>query len=121
MLMEKTSIIKAISVGISIFATGLLLFNFSTSTWMFIGSMVIFSLGEILTFPLMGAAIERIAPVDQKAIYLGAGQLNNIGGFIGPIFGGWLLVNLMGGMYIVIAAFMMCSIIFYVKALKTVH
>ena len=121
MLMEKTSIIKAISVGIAIFATGLLLFNFSTTVWMFIGSMVIFSLGEILTFPLMGAAIERIAPVDQKAIYLGAGQLNNIGGFIGPIFGGWLLVNLMGGMYVVIAAFMMCSIIFYVKALKTVQ
>lgn len=120
-MIEKTSLYRSIAIGISIFAIGLMLFNFSTSVWMFIVSMVVFSIGEIFTFPLMSASIERIAPENQKATYLGAAQLNNIGGFIGPIFGGWLLVQFTDIMYVIIAAVMLCSILFYAKALKTVN
>jgi MFS family permease len=116
MIMERTSIIRSLTVGISIFAIGLVLFNFSTTAWMFIVSMIIFSIGEVLTFPLMGSSLERIAPADQKAIYLGSGQLGQIGNFIGPVFGGWLIVHFVDGMYIVIAALMLCSIFFYYQA-----
>jgi MFS family permease len=118
MMTEKMSIYRSLVIGICIFATGLVLFNVSTVVWMFIGSMIVFSIGEIFTFPLMNAAIESIAPDEKKATYLGAAQLNNIGGFIGPIFGGWLLVHFTDGMYFVIALLMLCSIFFYRKALK---
>ena len=118
-MIEKTSLYRSIVMGISIFALGLILFNFSTTILMFISSMIIFSIGEIFTFPLMNATIEKIAPEDKKATYLGAAQLNNIGGFIGPIFGGWLLIHFSEGIYIVIAIFMLCSIFFYGRALKT--
>lgn len=90
---------------------------FHPLVWMFVCSMIIFSIGEIFTFPLMNAAIEEIAPTDRKATYLGAAQLNNIGGFVGPIFGGWLLVQFTSWMYFVIAALMLLSIFFYKKAL----
>ena len=118
MLTEKASIFRSLTIGIITFALGLMLFNFSTTTWMFIGSMIIFSIGEVFSFPLMSAAIEQIAPDDQKATYLGAAQLHNIGGFVGPIFGGWLLVQYTDVMYVVIAAIMLCSILFYAKSLK---
>ena len=117
MLTEKMPIYRSLVVGIIIFALGLVLFNVSTATWMFIASMVVFSVGEIFTFPLMNAAIEEIAPAERKATYLGAAQLNNIGGFVGPIFGGWLLVQFVDWMYVVIALLMLVSIVFYRKAL----
>ena len=116
-LTEKMSLYRSLVIGIVIFACGLGLFNVSTAAWMFVASMVVFSIGEIFTFPLMNAAIEEIAPSDQKATYLGAAQLNNIGGFVGPIFGGWLLVQATNWMYFIIAALMLYSIFFYKKAL----
>lgn len=116
-MIEKMSLYRSLRIGIVIFALGLVLFNVSTSTWMFIGSMMIFSIGEIFTFPLMNAVIEEIAPNDQKGTYLGAAQLKNIGGFVGPMLGGWLLIVATDWMYFIIAALMLFSIFIYKKAL----
>lgn len=66
---------------------------------------------------MMNAVIEEIAPIDQKGIYLGAGQLKNIGGFIGPIVGGWLLIVTVDWMYVIISIVMLSSIFVYRKAL----
>ncbi|AWE07113.1 MFS transporter [Lysinibacillus sp. 2017] len=118
MLIEKIPIYTSLKIGITIFAVGLLLFGFSESAWMFIASMILFSIGEIFCFPTMNAVIEEIAPVDQKGIYLGAAQLKNIGGFIGPVLGGWLLVATVDWMYSIIAIIMFSSIFVYRKALR---
>ncbi|MEG0473626.1 MAG: MFS transporter [Solibacillus sp.] len=117
-MIEKMSIYISLKIGIAIFSVGLLLLGFSENAWMFIGSMIIFSIGEIFCFPMMNAVIEEIAPVDQKGIYLGAGQLKNIGGFIGPIVGGWLFVVTVDWMYVVISLVMLSSILVYRKALR---
>lgn len=117
-LTEKIPIYTSLKIGIIIFSTGLLLFGISQNAWMFIISMIIFSIGEIFCFPTMNAVIEEIAPADQKGTYLGAAQFKNIGGFIGPIFGGWLLIQSPEWMYVIIAILMASSIIIYRKALR---
>ncbi|MGN7476320.1 MDR family MFS transporter [Solibacillus silvestris] len=116
MLSEKISIYASLKIGVVIFAVGLFLFGVSLSPWMFIASMVVFSVGEIFSFPMMNAVIEEIAPEDQKGTYLGAAQFKNIGGFIGPILGGWLLTSYIDYMFGVISFIILCSIFIYNRA-----
>lgn len=115
-LSEKISIYTSLKVGVVIFAVGLFIFGISTSSWMFIASMIVFSVGEIFCFPMMNAVIEEIAPDDQKGTYLGASQLKNLGGFIGPIIGGWLLTAYIDYMFAIISLIMLCSIFIYNRA-----
>ena len=61
----------------------------------------------------MNVMIDEIAPDTQKATYLGVAQFKNLGGFIGPIIGGWLLTHYMNAMFPVIAVLVLCSCIFY--------
>jgi MFS family permease len=75
--------------------------------------MIIFTVGEIFAFPMMNALIEEIAPATQKATYLGASQFKNLGGFIGPVFGGWLLIHFSSELYIVMAVIFLFSLVFY--------
>ena len=117
-MIEKMSIYASLKMGIIIFSVGLFLFGLSDSAGMFIASMIVFSIGEIFCFPMMNAVIEEIAPDDQKGTYLGAAQLKNIGGFIGPIFGGWLLTFAIDWMYAILAFVMISSILIYRKALR---
>lgn len=114
---EKISMLKCLVIGMCFFAAGFVLFNMASNWPFFMGAMVIFTIGEIFAFPMMNAMIEEIAPDTQKATYLGASQLKNIGGFIGPVFGGWLLIHFQGEIYFVIAVLMLASLIFYKKAL----
>lgn len=120
MMIEKMSIYASLKMSILIFSVGLFLFGLSHSAWMFIASMIVFSIGEIFCFPMMNAVIEEIAPEDQKGTYLGASQLKNIGGFIGPIFGGWLLTAATDFLFAIVAAVLFSSLFIYRKALKTV-
>ena len=113
---EKISIYSSLKIGVVIFAVGLFLFGVSDSSWMFIMSMIVFSVGEIFCFPMMNAVIEEIAPEDQKGTYLGASQFKNIGGFIGPILGGWLLTASINYMFAIISLIMLCSIFIYNRA-----
>lgn len=110
---ERISIMKSLVIGILFFAAGFLVFNVATTAWVFVGGMIIFTVGEIFAFPMMNALIEEIAPATQKATYLGASQFKNLGGFIGPVFGGWLLVHFASQLYIVMAVVFLLSLIFY--------
>lgn len=74
-LMEKISILTSLIIGIIFFAFGLMMFGIANAAWLFIVALVIFTIGEIFTFPMMNAVIEEIAPETQKATYLGASQL----------------------------------------------
>lgn len=115
---EKISSFKSLSYGMCFFAMGFILFNMASSWTLFIAAMIVFSIGEIFAFPMMNAMIEEIAPDTQKATYLGASQLKNIGGFIGPIFGGWLLTHYSGEIYFVMAVIVLLSLVFYKRALS---
>ncbi|WP_107942436.1 MFS transporter [Metasolibacillus sp. FSL H7-0170] len=115
-LMEKISILTSLIIGIIFFAFGLMMFGIANAAWLFIVALVIFTIGEIFTFPMMNAVIEEIAPETQKATYLGASQLKNIGGFIGPVLGGWLLTHFQGQLFFIIALLVLVSIPFYKRA-----
>ncbi|MEO4053065.1 MFS transporter [Solibacillus sp. CAU 1738] len=119
MLTEKISIMKSLTIGILFFAGGLMLFGLADSYWLFIVAMIIFSTGEIFAFPMMNAIIEEIAPETQKATYLGASQFKNIGGFIGPMFGGWLLIHFEAQLFFVIGFAVLMSVPFYYRAFKS--
>lgn len=110
---ERFSSTATLVVGVLFFAIGLFMFGFSTNYTLYIIGMIIFTIGEIFAFPTMNVMIDEIAPDTQKATYLGAAQFKNLGGFIGPIIGGWLLTHYMNAMFPVIAVLVLCSCIFY--------
>ncbi|MCT6923231.1 MFS transporter [Metasolibacillus sp.] len=116
MLAERISILASLIAGIIFFALGLMLFGMANTAWLFIVAMIVFTVGEIFAFPMMNAVIEEIAPETQKATYLGASQLKNIGGFIGPVLGGWLLVHFQAQLFFIIAILVLLSIPFYRRA-----
>lgn len=116
---EKISIMKSLVIGILFFAAGLMLFAFAESYFTFIVAMTVFTIGEIFAFPMMNAIIEEIAPETQKATYLGASQFKNIGGFIGPLFGGWLLIHFEAQLFFVMGVAVLLSAPFYFRAFKS--
>lgn len=88
-------------------------FGVSDNYLLFIIAMIMFTIGEIFAFPTMNVMIDEIAPDTQKATYLGAAQFKNLGGFIGPIFGGWLLTHYIDYMFVIIALLVLCSSVVY--------
>ncbi len=112
-LSERFSSRATLLVGILFFAVGLILFGASNNYPFFIAAMILFTIGEIFAFPTMNVMIDNIAPDTQKATYLGASQFKNLGGFIGPIIGGWLLTHYIDAMFTVIAILVLCSSFFY--------
>ncbi len=95
-----------------------MLFGFAESYFTFIVAMTVFTIGEIFAFPMMNAIIEEIAPETQKATYLGASQFKNIGGFIGPLFGGWLLIHFEAQLFFLMGVAVLLSAPFYFRAFK---
>ena len=115
---ERFSSTATLLVGILFFAIGLLLFGFSNNYTLYIIAMIIFTIGEIFAFPTMNVMIDEIAPDTQKGTYLGAAQFKNLGGFLGPIIGGWLLTHYIDALFVVIAVLVLCSCLFYKSKLK---
>lgn len=120
-LMERLSLRATLYVGIIFFALGIGLFGFADSYVVFIIGMVIFTIGEVCTFPTMNVLIENIAPKNQKGTYLGASQLKNIGSFLGPVFGGLILVQYEAALYFIIAVLVVISMIFYKQAFRNME
>ncbi|NOU67268.1 MFS transporter [Paenibacillus sp. LMG 31461] len=116
---EKYSPLTAIVVGNLMFALGDIGFAFShTLPWMII-SMGIFTFGEILNYPAANMLIDKLAPEHMRGTYYGAQTLTNIGHFIGPWVGGFLLVSYGGStLFLVIAILSMIGSIFYWRGTK---
>ncbi|GIP38079.1 MFS transporter [Paenibacillus sp. J31TS4] len=112
--LEKRSPLFAIACGSVLFALGDLGFAYSTGTTAFLVSMVVFSLGEILSFPAGNLLIDRIAPREMRGTYYGAQSFQNFGHFVGPWLGGLLLTEFGGHtMFLIMAVFTLLSIWFY--------
>lgn len=113
-LSERLSTKITMYLGLSLQSAGLVVFGLSTNSWGFIVGMVVFTIGEILIVPLSGVLIDQIAPDDKKGTYMGASQFKTVGSFVGPIFGGWLLVEIGGpGMFVIVAVISIISVVFY--------
>ncbi|MBH5320414.1 MFS transporter [Paenibacillus sp. GSMTC-2017] len=111
---EKRSPLTAIVVGSICYAIGNLGYAFSNSWWILIVSMIVFTLGEILTFPAGAVMLDRLAPEEMRGTYFGAQTFTNLGFFLGPWLGGFLLQGYGGQtLFIVIAIISLVSVWFY--------
>ncbi|MEJ8546780.1 MDR family MFS transporter [Brevibacillus borstelensis] len=110
---EKRTPLASIVVGNAAYALGDLGFAFAGSWSVFIIAMVVFTIGEILTFTASDVLIDRMAPEDMRGTYYGAKSFSNLGQFIGPWMGGIFLATYGGStLFCVVAAFSMISTAF---------
>lgn len=111
---ERRTPFVSIALGCCFYAAGDLGFAFSGGWTGMIISMVIFTWGEIFTFPAGSLLVDRLAPEGLRGAYYGAQQFSNLGHFIGPWFGGLLLASFGGPtMFVTVGAIALCSIWFY--------
>jgi dipeptide/tripeptide permease len=94
-LVNKAKALPTMVIGILIGVVGMSLLGFSSSAWVFILGLFIFSVGEMTAHPKFIAYIGEIAPADKKALYQGYSFLYGvIGSGIGGILGATLYVSL---------------------------
>lgn len=111
---EKRSPLFNVVVGVCFYALGLVGFAVSFNWTLFILSMVVFTLGEILSFPASNLLIDRLAPAGMRGAYFGAQSLTNLGHFFGPALGGLFLASYGGPiMFMIMAGISLFSIVFY--------
>jgi len=111
---EKRAAMTAIAVGTVMYALGNVGFGLSESWLGFIVSMIVFTFGEILTFPASALLTDKIAPERMRGAYYGAQSFSSIGHFIGPWLGGLLLSRYNGTVMFVAMAFVgLVAIVFY--------
>lgn len=82
----------------------------------FILSMIVFTFGEMLTFPAGNILTDRIAPDHMRGAYYGAQSFSNLGHFLGPWIGGMLLSGYNGKvLFLTMAVVAVSAIVFYAR------
>lgn len=111
---EKRSPLFGIHAGNALIAAGLLGFAFSGHWIGFVAAMVVFTIGEILNFPAGNVLLDRLAPEGMRGTYFGAQTFSNLGQFIGPWIGGYLLGAYNGTvMFTVMGIVVLVASVFY--------
>jgi len=87
-IVSKWPALPTMITGIALGTVGMGILGLSTSPWIFITGIMIFTLGEMTTHPKFISYVGLIAPADKKALYLGYSFLygvigSSIGGFVG--------------------------------------
>ncbi len=87
-IVKRSPALPTMIFGIGLGTIGMAILAFSSSPWIFIAGIMVFTLGEMTTHPKFISYIGLIAPTDKKAIYLGYSFLygvigSSIGGFLG--------------------------------------
>ena len=81
--------VHSIFLGITIGSIGLILAGFTTSGYICLGGIFVFSLGEMLSSPKMNEYLGVIAPDGQKGLYMGYANIpQGIGWGVGSIIAG---------------------------------
>ncbi len=88
---EKKSILTSLLVGSGFVILGFFSFAAGEEHSTFITGIVLITLGEILIFPVSSLFIDRLADDRMRGTYYGANQFSQMGLFLGPLVGGWLL------------------------------
>jgi MFS family permease len=119
---ERYGLFQRLVMGSLLFAAGEIGFAFSNGWLGFILSMIIFTFGEILIIPSEYAQIDEITPPGMRGMYYGAQGFSEIGNFIGPWFGGVLLVSFGGQvMFMTMAVLSLASLLFYAWGRRKVY
>ena len=90
--MKRYPDIVSMIAGALAYTLGYLLVGFSTTIPQFMGDMVIITIGENLTSPIMNTVVSRIAPEGKVARYMGfLGMVNSTGRALGPSVGAFFI------------------------------
>jgi dipeptide/tripeptide permease len=85
---KHTKALPTMIVGISMATAGMAMLAISTSPWIFVAGIILFSLGEMTAHPKYISYVGQIAPRDKVATYMGYAFLYGvIGSGIGGILG----------------------------------
>lgn len=90
-LADKRPPIYALHAGNLFFAVGLAGIGWADTFALQVVAMILFTIGEILNYPAATMLLDRLAPEQLRGAYYGAQTFTNLGQFIGPWAGGWLL------------------------------
>ncbi|MDD2584454.1 MAG: MFS transporter [Bacteroidales bacterium] len=87
-LVKKAPALPTMITGMGLGTLGIGILAISSTPWIFITGIMVFTLGEMTTHPKFISYIGIIAPPDKKALYLGYSFLygvigSSIGGFLG--------------------------------------
>lgn len=86
-LVKKAKALPTMIIGISIATIGMGILSLSTSIWVFLAGIFIFSIGEMTAHPKFISYLGLIAAPEKKATYMGFGFLY---GFFGSFMAGHL-------------------------------
>lgn len=90
----KIKLIYKLYLGAALFVLGFFTLLFATDYPHFILTMVIVTLGEILTFPTIPAVVDNLSTLSEKGKYQGAVSVfAALGRAIGPLAGGLIVDN----------------------------
>jgi MFS family permease len=93
-LLAKYSNIKMISVGTILVAVGFGAMAFTTNIQMLFVTVVIWTFGEMITFPASAAYVSEIAPENKRGQFMGYYQMsNNLALSLGPWLGSVVYQN----------------------------
>ncbi|OYD09041.1 hypothetical protein CHM34_04520 [Paludifilum halophilum] len=93
---QHKNILSSLSLGCLLFSTGFSAYAIGGSAPVYISGMVLITLGEILIYPVSSLFIDRLADERLRGTYYGTYNFAQIGLFLGPTLGGWILKTVDG-------------------------
>ena len=95
-LVSDRKALPTMIAGMLLGAVGFALLAASTSPWVFIAGIVVFSLGEMTAHPKYYSFIGLVAPPDRKALYMGYAFLYGVfGSLLGSNIGAFLYARML--------------------------
>lgn len=93
-LVKNTRVLPTMILGIGLGSIGMGMLAIAPNAWIFLISMFVFTLGEMIAHPKFISYVGLIAPADKKALYQGYSFLYGvIGSGVGGILGAYLYVR----------------------------
>jgi dipeptide/tripeptide permease len=93
-IVRKTKVLPTMIFGIALGSLGMGMLAIAPNAWVFMVSMFVFTLGEMIAHPKFISYVGLIAPPDKKAVYQGYSFLYGvIGSGVGGILGAFLYVR----------------------------
>jgi len=93
-IVKNMKALPTMIIGITLGTIGMAILSISTSIWVFMAGMFIFSIGEMTAHPKFISYVGLTAPTDRKALYMGYIFLYGVfGSSVGSIVGARLYIH----------------------------
>ncbi len=110
---EKKNSLSNIVLGCLLFSVGYATFSLGNQNLIFISGTILFTLGEILIFPVTNQLVDQLAKDQYRGAYYGAANFAQIGLSWGPLAGSWLYNQIGAPMMWVIISLIALHIVWF--------